>query len=211
LWLREADATALQSAVQNLDASYQNFFRRVKQGGAPGFPKFKSKRSGRKSYKSKAVGANIKVLGNAVRLPKLGLAGCRVSKRIEGRILSATVSQNPSGKYFVSVCCTDVVVAALPKTGAVVGIDLGLKTFAVTSDGHTFENHKYLRKSEKRLAKLQRGLSRKQKGSANRGKAKTKVARMHEKIANQRNDTLHKLSTQLVRDYDIIATEDLAG
>jgi putative transposase len=209
-WLREVDATALQASVQNLDSAYQDFFRRVKQGGKPGFPRFKSKRDHRKSYKSKCVGSNIKVLEKAIQLPKLGLVSCRVSKQIEGRILSATVSQNPSGRYFVSVCCTDVEVEPLPKTGAAVGLDVGLKSFVVTSDGTEYPNHKHLRKSEKRLVRLQRQLSRKTKGSNNRNKARIKVAQFHEKVANQRQDTLHKLSTEIIRQNDIICIEDLA-
>ncbi len=209
-WLREADSTALQSALGNLDLAYKNFFRRVKAGESPGFPRFKSKRDRRKSYKSKCVGTNIKVLEKSVQLPKLGHVRAAISRQIEGRILSATVSQNPSGKYFVSVCCTEVKIDPLPKTGAAVGIDLGLKHFAIASDGRKFENHRYLAKSQKKLARLQRRLSRKPKDSKNREKARIKVARQHEKISNQRNDALHKLSTSLVRDYDVIALETLA-
>ena len=96
-WLKEVDATALQSALRDLDFAYQNFFRRVKQGGKPGYPRFKSKHDCRKSYKSKRVGINIKVLDKAVQLPKLGKVKCRISKEVKGRILSAAVSQNPSG------------------------------------------------------------------------------------------------------------------
>lgn len=210
LWLREADASALQSSLQNLDVAYQNFFRRVKQGQKPGYPKFKSKRNRQQSYKSKCVGSNIKVLDKAVQLPKLGKVKCRVSKPIKWRILSATVSQNPSGKYFVALCCTDVDMELLPSTGAVVGIDMGLKAFAITSDGTEFPNHKYLAKSQKKLAKLQRKLSRKSKGSNRREKARVQVARLHEHISNQRQDMLHKLSTELVRQYDVICIEDLA-
>lgn len=208
-WLREVDATALQSALKDLDFAYQNFFRRVKHGGNPGYPRFKSKHTHKKSFKSKRVGSNIAVSDNAVKLPKLGLVRCAVSNHVEGRILSATVSQNPSGKYFVSLCCTDVDIPQYESTGAVVGLDLGIKDFAITSDGVALENHKHLAASEKKLAKLQRQLSRKQKGSKNREKARIKVARQHEKIANRRNDTLHKLSTQLVKDYDLIAIETL--
>lgn len=134
---------------------------------------------------------------------------CRVSKQIEGRILSATISQNPSGKYFVSVCCTDVEMKPLEPTGAVVGIDLGIKDFVITSDGETISNPKYLRKSEKKLAKLQRQLSRKTIGSNNRNKARVKVARQHERVANQRQNFLHQLSTKLIREYDLICLEDL--
>ena len=210
IWLREVDATALQASLQTLDTAYQNFFRRVKQGGKPGYPKFKSKRSHKKSYKSKCVGKNIKVLDKAVQLPKLGLVKCRVSKAVRGRILSTTVSQNPNGKYFVSLCCTDVEIEPLPPTGAVVGLDMGLKSFAITSDGVEYLNHKYLVKSQNKLAKLQRQLSRKSKGSNRREKARQKVACLHEHIANQRSDMLHKLSTDLVRNYDLIVIEDLA-
>lgn len=209
-WLKEADATALQYSLQSLDTAYQNFFRRVKQGGKPGYPRFKSKRDHRKSYRSKAVGSNIKVLDNAVQLPKLGNVPCRVSKQIEGRILSATISQNPSGKYFVSLCCTDVEIEQLPSTGAVIGIDMGLKEFAITSDGIEYPNCKHLAKSQKKLAKLQRQLSRKSKGSKRREKARVKVARLHERVVNQRQDTLHKLSTELIRQNDVICIEDLA-
>lgn len=209
-WLREVDSTALQSSIQDLDTAYQNFFRRVKQGQKPGYPKFKSKHHSKKSYKSKCVGANIKLLDNAVRLPKLGLVKCRISKEVKGRILSATISQNPSGKYFVALCCTDVEMEPLPTTGAVAGIDMGLKAFAITSDGVEYPNHKYMTRSQKKLAKLQRQLSRKSKGSNRREKARIQVARLHEHVANQRNDMLHKLSTSLVRTYDLIAIEDLA-
>lgn len=209
-WLKEVDATALQSSIRDLDTAYQNFFRRVKNGEKPGFPKFKSKKSRRQSYKSKCVGTNIKIVGGFVQLPKLGLVKCRISKEVKGRILSATISQNPSGKYFVSLCCTDVEIDPLPSTGAVVGLDMGLKSFAITSDGVEYQNHKFLTKSLRKLARLQRQLSRKSKGSNRREKARVKVARLHEHVANQRQDTLHKLSTQLVRDYDLIAIEDLA-
>ena len=150
-WLREVDATALQSSLRDLDTAFQNFFRRVKRGEKPGYPRFKSRKDRRQSYKSKCVRTNIKVLGNAVQLPKLGLVKCRVSKEVKGRILSATVSQNPSGKYFVTLCCTDVEIEPLPSTGAVVGLDMGLKAFAITSDGVEYPNHKFLTKSTRKL------------------------------------------------------------
>ena len=209
-WLREVDSTALQSSLRDLDTAFQNFFRRVKQGEKPGYPRFKSKHDHRQSYKSKCVGTNIKVLDKAVQLPKLGLVKCRVSKEVRGRILSATVSRNPSGKYFVALCCTDVEMEPLPSTGTAVGLDMGIKSFAASSDGVEYPNHKHLAKSEKKLAKLQRELSRKTKGSKRREKARVKVARLHERIANQRQDMLHKLSTQLVKENDIICIEDLA-
>ena len=206
-WLKEVDAKALQSSLKDLDNAYKNFFRRLKQGNQKaGFPKFKSKRNNRKSYRTKQ---DIKINEKSIQLPKLRSVKCKISKQIEGRIISATVSQVPSGKYFVSLCCTDVFMELPQPTGTLVGIDLGLKEFAITSDGEKFDNPRYLAKSTKKLAKLQRQLSRKQSGSSNRNKARIKVARMHEKIANQRLDFLHKLSTQLINDYDLIVTEDL--
>ena len=209
-WLKEADATSLQAEVQNLDSAYKNFFRRVKQGEKPGFPRFKRKHQGRQSYKSKRVGSNIQVLDKAIRLPKLGKVKCRISREVKGSILSVTVSQNPSGKYFVSLCCTGVGVEPLPSTGAAVGLDMGIKSFAITSNGVEYPNPKYLAQSEKKLAKLQRQLSRKTKGSKRREKARIQVARLQEHIANQRSDMTHKLSMDLVRRNDIICIEDLA-
>ena len=209
-WLKEVDAIALQSSLKDLDIAYQNFFRRVKQGDKKaGFPKFKSKKNNKKSYKTKYTNGNIQTLEKQIKLPKLGLVKCKVSKQIEGRILNATISQNPSGKYFVSICCTDVKIPQYLSTSAVVGIDLGIKEFAITSDGQHINNPKYLAKSEKKLNKLQKQLSRKTIGSSNRNKARIKVARQHEKIANQRNNFLQKLSTQLIKDYDVICLEDL--
>lgn len=214
-WLKEIDSIPLQESLRDLDSAYQGFFRRIKEGEKPGYPRFKRKRDRRKSYKTKQHISNgkptIYVDDSHVRLPKLGLVKCRISKEVKGRILSATVSQNPSGKYFVALCCTDVEVVPLHSTGAVVGLDLGLKSFAITSDGVEYPNHKFLTKSQKKLARIQRQLSRKSKGSKRREKARVKVARLQEHVANQRQDTLHKLTTQLVRDYDLISIEDLAA
>ena len=209
-WLREVDATALQSSLHDLEMAYKNFFRRVKKGGKPGFPKFKSRRSHRRAYKAKNTGNSIRVSDGSIRLPKLGSVKCRISREVEGRILSATVTQEPSGRYFVSICCTDVEIEPLPSTGAAVGIDMGLKSLAVTSDGTEYPNHRYLTKSLKKLARLQRRLSRKPKDSKRREKARVKVAKAHEHVRNQRDDALHKLSTKLVTDYDLIAIEDLS-
>ena len=123
--------------------------------------------------------------------------------------MNVTVSQNPDGRYYVSICCTDVPEIVLSKADKSIGIDLGLKEFAITSDGIKVENPKYLTKSLKRLKFLQRSLSRKTKDGANREKARIKVARLHSKIFNQRNDFLQKLSTQLIKENDVICLEDL--
>lgn len=205
-WLREPDKCALQNSLKDLDLAYQNFFRRVKNGEKPGYPRFKSKKDNRKSYRTNS---NIAVQNGKIKLPKLGLVKCKISREVKGRILSATVSQNPSGKYFVSLCCTGVDVEPAEQTGAVCGVDLGLHDLAITSDGTKIQNNKYLRQSEKKLSKLQRELSRKTKGSERWEKQRVKIARMHERIASQRKDAIHKATTQLVRAYDVICIENL--
>lgn len=208
-WLKEVDATALQSSLRDLDTAFQNFFRGVKRGQHIGYPKFKSKRNRRRSYKSKRVGENIAVVGNKVKLPKLGLVKCAVSNEVRGLILSATVSQVPSGKYYVSLCCTDVEIEPLPNTGAVVGVDLGVKTLATTSDGVVYPNNKYLYKSDKKLRRLSRNFSRKKKGSNNYEKARIRKDVLEEHIANQRRDDIQKATTDLIRNYDVICIENL--
>ena len=208
-WLKEVDSTALQSSVKNMDRAYQNFFESRKgthKGKPVGFPQFKAKHHSKASFTSKV---GLVVQDRAVKLPKLGWVKAKVSATVQGRILNATVSITRSGKFFVSFCCTEIDIPQLPSIGAAVGLDVGVKDLVITSDGAKYANHKYFTKSEKKLAKLQRRLSRKPKGSRNRDKARLKVARLHEKIANQRNDYLHKLTTQLVRDYDIICVESL--
>lgn len=143
------------------------------------------------------------------KLPKLGKVKTKNKLIPSGRILNATVSQDPSGKYYVSLCCTDVNIPMLDKTNNSIGIDLGIKEFCITSDGKIIENPKYLKKSLDKLAKLQRGLSRKTKGSSNCNKARIKVARLHEHIANQRKDFLHKLSMEIIKNNDVVCIEDL--
>lgn len=195
-----------------MDAAYQNFFCQLKKGEKAGYPKFKRKRSHRNSYSTvnNKEKNTIRLSEAKIHLPKLGWVKCRISKEVIGRIISATIVQNPSGKYFVSICCTDIGMDPLPATGTVVGIDMGLKSFAVTSDGEEYHNPKFLTKNEKKLAKLQRQLSRKTKGSKRNEKARIKVARMQEHIFNQRQDALQKLSTEFVRQNDVICIEDLA-
>ena len=206
-WLKEVDSKALQQSLRDLDNAYRNFFRRVEKGNATGFPRFKKKRNNRKSYTTKQ---NIEVFDNYVKLPKLGRVKCCVSREVRGRILNVTISQVPSGKYFISVCCTDIKIEPYEKTGAMVGVDMGLKEFVITSDGKKYKNMKYSTKAARRLARLQRKLSRKPKGSKRHEKARIAVTRLYEHIANQRNDYLHKLTTKLVKENDIIAVEDLA-
>ena len=173
-WLKEVDSTALQSSLRDLDMAYQKFFKEH-----TGYPKFKSKKTHRYSYKSKCVNGNIRYCNKYIKLPKLGMVKTKNKLVPQCRILNATVSQEPSGKYYVSLCCTDVDIKPLENTGNSIGIDLGIKEFAITSDGEMIENPKYLKKSLDKLAKLQRELSRKSKVCSNLNKSRIKVARQH--------------------------------
>lgn len=212
-WLKETDASAHQNALKDLDAAYQNFFHRVKQGQKPGFPKFKKKTSAQ-SYttpnltgKKGTIGSILK--SNYIKICKLGWVKVKIDRIPQGHWVNMTIRRTPSGKYFVALCCVDVPHEEYETTGSLVGIDLGIKDFAITSDGEKFENPKFLRKSEKRLKMLQKRLSKKQKGSKNFEKARIALAKQHERIANQRTDFLQKLSTSLVKNHDLIALESL--
>lgn len=204
-WLKEVDSLALANAQMNLQTAYNNFFKRPEVG----FPKFKSKKGHKFSYTTNNQGGNIYVSDKYIKLPKIGLVKIRKHREFEGIIKSVTVSQNPSDKYYVSVLVNQDEKEKLPISNNEIGIDLGIKEFAITSDGEMIENPKYLRKSEKRLRKLQKDLSRCKKGSKNREKCRIKVAKQHEKITNQRKDFLQKLSTRIIRENQTIVLEDL--
>ena len=203
-WLSEVDSMALQQSLRDLDRAYRNFFR---SPGRVGFPRFKSKHAGRKSYRTNSVTI---VDGRHIKLPKLGLVKARVSRPVEGRVLSATVKQVPSGKCYVAVCCTDVPAPQMPQGPVkVMGIDVGIHDLMVRSDGVRVANPRGLAKAERKLAREQRRLSRKQKGSANRARQRRKVALVHERVANRRKDAIHKATTSAVRESQAIAVEDL--
>ena len=202
-WLKEVDSTALQSSLRFLDDSFKRFFSRQND-----YPRFKSRKNPVQSYTSKFTNNNIVVEDSFLKLPKLGLVRYAKSREVDGRIISATVSRKPSGKFFVSLLA-ETEVSELPKTGIACGVDVGLKAFAVLSDGSGHTNPRFFRSLEAKLAKEQRILSRRVKFSSNWYKQKLKVARVHEKIANTRADYLHKLSTDIVKNHDIIGMEDL--
>lgn len=203
-WLKEVDSISLQSTVKNLSEAYNRFFKKQNKK-----PRFKSKKKPVQSYTTKFTNGNIKVFDRNLKLPKLGLVKYANSRAVEGRIMSATIRRNPSGKYFVSILA-EVDTLSLPKVEKSVGIDLGIKHFAICSDGTVFENPKYLSKYEKQLLRWQRTLARREKGGSNWNKARIKVAHIHEKITNTRNDYLHKVSTQLIRENQTIGIEDLS-
>lgn len=204
-WLKEPDKWALGNALRDLDDAYSRFFKKQAK-----FPKFKSKKDHRNSYRTTFQDNNIEVSKKTIKIPKLGKIKYRDSRHfIIGKICYATISQNPSGKYYISICCKNIAEVKLHKTNKSVGVDLGLKEFAVTSDGNKIANPKYLDKSLKRLAMLQKRLSRKSSGSNNWNKARIAVAKCYEYITNQRKDFLQKLTTEFIRNYDIICLEDL--
>lgn len=203
-FLKEADKFALQNVLKDLDRAYKNFF-----AGRAKYPHFKRKHSHKQSYRTNFTNGNIVVLEDEVKLPKLGKVKANISRPIEGKVISATVSFTKSGKYFVSVCCTDVEIAKWEPTLREVGIDLGIKDFAITSDGDKEPNPKYLKKSLKRLKMLQKRLSRKQKGSNHRNQAIARLAKLHEYIANQRENFLQQYTTWLVKNYDLICIENM--
>ena len=203
-WLNDADSTALQSALRDLDDAFANLYSK-----RAGYPRFRSKKDHFQSYTSKNNNNSIAVSDRAVKLPKLGLVKARVSRPVQGRILNATVEQMPSGKYYVSVLCECDEPQKLLE-GEPVGIDLGLSDFAVLSDGlRHIPNPEPLAKLMKRLKHEQRLLSRKTKGSHRYEIQRRKAARLHERVRDLRNDHHQKLSTEIIRRYSIIGTEDL--
>ena len=213
-WLKEVDSLALCNIQLNLSAAYKNFFR-----SGFGFPNFKSKKTAQ-SYKTNNNNGRIALLDGKVKLPKVGLVELKLHRQPKGLIKSATISKTATGKYYISILCEEEILP-LPKTDSNLGIDLGLENFAILSTGDKVGNPKFLVSLSKKLAKEQKVLSRrgllaKKKGvklseSSNYQKQKLKVARLHEKIANQRKDFLHKLSTNLIKNHDVICIEDLAS
>lgn len=200
IWLNEINSQTLQHALRHLETAYVNFFR-----GNAKFPNFKSK----KCRNSFSVPQHVVVKDGKIFFPKFkdGIK-FRQHREIIGTIKSATVSLTPTGKYFVSIL-TEQTYEPYDKTNKSVGIDLGIKDFVITSDGRKYKNNKYTKKYQRKLKRAQQHLSRKQKGSRQYEKQRLKVAIIHEKIANCRADNLHKVSTELVRQYDIICVENL--
>ena len=213
-WLREVDSLALCNVQLNLQAAYKNFF----QSGF-GFPKFK-KKSHAQSYKTNNRNGSIAMENGYVKLPKVGWVRVKAHRQISGVIKSATISMTPTGRYFVSILC-ETEITPLLKTNSSIGIDIGLSDFAILSTGEKIGNKRFLSKLSKKLAKEQKRLSRralvaqkegrKLSDSKNYQKQRIKVAKIHEKIANQRKDFLNKLSTNLIKNHDVICIEDLSS
>lgn len=215
-FLKEVDSLALANAQLNLDKAYKNFFR----DKSVGFPRFKSKNNPVQSYTTNNQNGTIALIENKfIKVPKLkSVIRIKLHRQPKGLIKSATISRHSSGKYYISLLCKEEI-AELPKTNFAIGIDLGITDFAILSDGQKIENNKFTSKMEQKLKREQLKLSRrallaKKKGinlfeAKNYQKQKRKVARLHEKVMNQRTDFLNKLSTEIIKNHDIICIEDL--
>ena len=215
-FLKEVDSLALANAQLHLDKAYKNFFR----DKSVGFPRFKSKKNPVQSYTTNNQNGTVALIDSKfIKVPKLkSLVRIKLHRQPKGMIKSATISRHASGKYYISLLCKEEI-NELPKTNSAIGIDLGITDFAILSDGQKIDNNKFTSKMEKKLKREQRKLSRrallaKQKGinlfeAKNYQKQKRKVARLHEKVMNQRTDFLNKLSTEIIKNHDIICIEDL--
>lgn len=202
LWLNECDSMALQESLRNLDRAYQNFFK-----GNARFPRFHSKH-GKQSYRTRNQNNSIRIVGNMVKIPKVGFVKYKGLKDFDGRILNATISLSASGKFYISLC-VEVESVNLKNDGCMVGLDVGIKEFYTDSDGNVIPNPNTYRKHEKKFVREQRKLSRKKKRSSNRNKQRIRLAVQHEKVANIRKDFLHKESFRLANENQVVCIEDL--
>ncbi|MER5973421.1 RNA-guided endonuclease TnpB family protein [Streptomyces sp. NPDC002055] len=210
-WLAEVSAVVLQQSLRDLDAAYKSFFDSIKgkrRGRKVGPPRCKSKKDNRQSIRLNTNAFSLRGDGT-VYVAKVGNLKVRWSRRLPAAPTSLTVTLDSSGRYFLSFV-VDTEPDILPESQTDTGIDLGLSTFAVLSDGTKIAAPRFLRRAEKKLRRLQRELSRKARGSKNRAKARIRVARQHARVADRRRDFHHKASTQIIRDNQAVYVEDLA-
>lgn len=208
-WMYNSSKAAPQESLRNLDKSFQNFFREIKKGNKKqGFPKFKSKRNEVQSFR---LTGSIKILDSGyIQLPRLGKLKLREKEYLpkDVKILSATVSQR-ANRWFVSIQVEEEITEETKNNNKVIGVDLGIKSLAVCSDGAIYDNPKSLKKNLKKLKRKQRQLSRKKKGSKNREKAKQKLRKLHYRISNIRKDSLHKATSKIINENQVVVMEDL--
>ncbi len=205
-WLKEVNAQSLQSALRNLDSAYSKFFK--KQGK---FPRFKNKFS-KQSFQC-PQNVTVDFENNMINIPKIKGIKIKLHRIFIGKIKTVTISKTKTDEYYASILIDNdepLPIPVKPQKELSIGVDVGIKSFAVLSNGEIVANPRYLIESEKRLKRAQRQLSRKKKGSANRNKARMKVAKLHEEVANQRKDFQHKISKSLIDNYDAIVLEDLS-
>ena len=201
-WMNNVDSQSLQQSLKDLNKAFVNFFEH-----RAGFPQFKSRKGRTQSFR---VPQRVKVNDNKVYCPKIGWLKFRKSQEIEGTTKSATFKKDATGKWFVCIVTEQEIPDVQLPIPEAVGLDLGLKDFAVLSTGERVESPKFYRQSERKLARAQRVLSRRKKGSNRRRKAKLRVAVVHAKTRNKRNDFLHKVSTGIVSRFNTICIEDLS-
>ena len=206
-WLKEVDSLALANTQMNLQTAYNSFFRNTKIG----FPKFKSKKSNRRSYTTNCVNGNISIDNGFLKLPKVGLVKLKQHRLILSnyKLKSVTISQTPSGKYYASVLFEYENQIQEQELHDFLGLDFSMHGLYKDSNGNEPAYPRYYRQAEERLKREQRKLSLMQKGSKNRSKQRIKVANLHEKVANQRKDFLHKQSRQIANAYDCVCIENL--
>lgn len=204
--IKTTNSQTLQDVLDRLDKAYKAFFRRVKAGEKAGFPRFKNRNS-YNSFSLKQTG--YKLEGRYLYVRNVGRFKLFLSRPIEGDIKTVTIRRMPTGKWFVSFSCDNVPTKQFPQTSKEVGIDVGIKSFCVDSEGGIVANPKYFRNNEKQLRRRQRKLSRRRKGSVRRNKARILVAKAYEKVTNQRNDFLHKVSNKYINNFQTIYVEDL--
>ncbi|GJF24769.1 transposase [Streptomyces sp. HO565] len=209
-WLAEVSSVVLQQSLRDLDTAYRNLFDGLK-GKRPrtGPPRFKSRKDTRQSVRFTANAGWKITAGGKLRLPKVGDVPVRWSRSLPCVPSTVTVVKDSAGRYFASFV-VETGPKTLPATDSVAGIDLGLSHFAILSDGTKIDSPRFLRRAEKKLKKAQQALSRKTKGSKNRAKVRIKVARAHSRVADARREFHHQLSTQIIRDNQAVAVEDLA-
>lgn len=205
VWLSEVDSIALQSSIENLASAYDKYYK--KQGGKPIFKS--KKKNDVRSYTTKCVNNNIRIIGNYIKLPKLNVVKVKAHISFSGKIKKATISKTSANKYYVSLTVDTNDIVPLEKTNKNVGVDLGITDFAILSNGIKIPNNHFMEKQLKKLDKAGKQLSRKTIGSSNFAKAKLKVAKIHEKISNQRKDFLNKITYNLVKQFDVVCIEDL--
>lgn len=205
-YIKEVGSQVLQDVLERLDKAYKAFFRRVKTGENPGFPRFKNRQS-YNSFTLKQAGYTLK--GRYLYVKNVGRFKLFLSRPIEGDIKTVTIRRMPTGKWFVAFSCDNVSAKQIPPSNREVGIDVGIKSLCVDSEGGVVENPKFLRDSEKLLRRRYRKLSRRRKGSNRRNKARILIAVAHEKIVNQRKDFLHKVANKYIENFQTIYIEDL--
>ena len=208
-FLKEVDSLALSNAQLNRNIAFKDFIKQNDKSSKDK-PNFKSKRNDQ-SYTTNMVNGNIKISSNNryISIPKCSRIRIKMHRTFIGTIKSVTVSRTTDNKYYMSIL-VETEIEQLEPTDKMIGLDLGLKSLIVDSNGHKYKNHKYLTKSQDKLAREQRKLSKMMKGSNNRNKQRIKVARLHKKIYNQRNDYLHKLSKSIIDENQIICIESLS-